>query len=472
MDNHEDDSKPLVGDSYAENSKKYEHIATLNDPAFGSLLVAAELVKQFIIDNKLIIYGGMAIDYALRLRGGAIYPDDYIDFDFDFYSPANVEHSYQLADIFYKHGFKESRSINATHVGTMRVDLVSNHFIADLSYRPQEVFDKLPYLEYQGMRIIHPLFQRIDIHSSLSFPYDDSPREVVFARWGKDIKRFNKLAEYYPVELPKDHAVIMAPVTAPASLRKYVLCGSAAYALLYFSYKQSGGLAEDVISATFEFDENSMTFCAIEPGIEIMHFDVKKAAGEIGATDKKIFEPYINLIPARYEGRMGKNPVTIYDTKNKLLAVNSVEFAGKVFRIVNAQYLLKHFLCKYFVNKDRNLQIANGYLTLYQSIIRMIQTNDTEASPLRPTVKTYGSENINVAREVALNRMHHELGKADLFTVPRHYYPDRAAAKSHVHPAFDPESVEFFRELGREISEERDISEEREISEEPLKAIE
>ena len=144
-------------ESVFERSKEFEFLVTSYDPVFEDLIEAIEVVKKFIIDHKLIIYGGSAIDYALRLKGDKIYPDDLLKVpDLDMYSPNNVEHSYQLADIFYKMGYKEARAINALHMETMRVDLVDNHFIADITYRPPELFETLPYLEYKGMRIIHP----------------------------------------------------------------------------------------------------------------------------------------------------------------------------------------------------------------------------------------------------------------------------------------------------------------------------
>jgi hypothetical protein len=141
-------------------------------------------VKEFIRKKKLIIYGGTAIDFALRLKGDKIYPDESLSVaDLDFFSPNSVEDAYELADMLYNKGYKEARSIVALHVITMRVDMGDNHFIADISYIPRDVYDKIPYLTYDGMRIVHPDFQKIDLHSSLSFPYDNTPMEVIFHRW-------------------------------------------------------------------------------------------------------------------------------------------------------------------------------------------------------------------------------------------------------------------------------------------------
>ena len=44
---------------------------------------ALDIVREFIVERGLILFGGTAIDYALRLKGSKIYPDEQRpDFDF------------------------------------------------------------------------------------------------------------------------------------------------------------------------------------------------------------------------------------------------------------------------------------------------------------------------------------------------------------------------------------------------------
>jgi hypothetical protein len=233
----------------------------------------------------LIIYGGSSIDYALRLHGDKIYPDELLTIpDLDFYSYDNVEHSYQLADILYSRGYKESRAINAQHMETMRVDLVDNHFIADITYRPKEVFNTLPTLNYNGMKIIHPIFQRIDLHSSLAFPYDNVPREVIFERWSKDIKRFNLLDKYYPVKV-EGETIAAREMKIPLSARKFVFAGFAAYALIYHEYNNAMkaldvSIDQTIIPAKFEVSD-MINFDTLDQKFEIVHFDPEKAAADL-----------------------------------------------------------------------------------------------------------------------------------------------------------------------------------------------
>ena len=54
---------------------------------------ALDIVKKFIVDRKLILFGGLAIDYALRLKGDKIYSDTKRP-DLDFLSPRNVDDAF------------------------------------------------------------------------------------------------------------------------------------------------------------------------------------------------------------------------------------------------------------------------------------------------------------------------------------------------------------------------------------------
>src|SRR5581483_6869402 len=111
------------------SAKKYELISTKLDPQYDLVVKAVPLVKNFIAERGLIIYGGTAIDYALRLHGSCIYPDEQLAIpDLDMYSKDSVSAAYDLADILFAAGYKDVRVIRATYVRTMRVDIGDNHF--------------------------------------------------------------------------------------------------------------------------------------------------------------------------------------------------------------------------------------------------------------------------------------------------------------------------------------------------------
>jgi hypothetical protein len=211
--------------------------------SFSNFMIAQDVIKKYIQSHDCILYGGTAIDYALRLRGDKIYEDGEIP-DFDFWTPNYIEVAYEILGILST--LMPGVNIYGTRamfIRTMRISVGDNGWVADVSFIPRELFDRMPVLIYDGMRIVHPHAQFCDLHSSLSYPYDSAPREVVFARWKKDIERFNKLFAAYPFDetittssatTKQKPPLTLAQVAVPHEIISHsVLHGFAAYSLYY-----------------------------------------------------------------------------------------------------------------------------------------------------------------------------------------------------------------------------------------------
>ena len=121
--------------------KDYENIILRNDKFTEDTVIALGLVKKYVISNKLIIVGGMAIDMALRLKGDKLYEDDVLP-DYDFYSPDYHVDAYKIAEALNGAGLKNISVINANHTSTMRVR-VNYTVVADVTYMPRNIFDVL-----------------------------------------------------------------------------------------------------------------------------------------------------------------------------------------------------------------------------------------------------------------------------------------------------------------------------------------
>jgi hypothetical protein len=404
-------------------------ISIEHDPVYDETVEAISIVKQFIRDNKLIIYGGTAIDFALRLCGDKIYSDATLQVpDLDFFSPDNVEHAYKLADLIYKL-YKEVRAINALHTTTMKVDLIDNHYIADISYVPIELFNKLPFLEYENMRVIHPNYQRLDIHLSLSFPYVNAPREAFFERWAKDIKRFNLLDKYYPIvaKEPKNPTV---EVILPAAIKQYVFSGFAAYYILKYIIEKNDNFS--INADCIKYKVPKLEDCIVA---SVVHLNPEKILQEF--TNVTGYNSYFNLLLERYEVTINEQKMTIYSTKNKLISINSIKIQEYTLRIVNIQFLLQQFLAMYFISLNEE------YLSYYVDLINMI--NKTNNDLLKPSVIVYGNENISTSAEIALNRVYNDIDNVDLFETPYNYYPINNAKTSRPHPIFNMNNSKFYQ---------------------------
>ena len=136
----------------------------------------------------------MSIDFALKLKQhDGIYKDDILP-DYDFYSHQHFKDAYDLAQWLNRLGFKNISVINAMHPSTMKVR-INFITIADITYIPKVILDNIPFLKYKGFHIVHPHYQMIDQHRSLSYPYENAPRETIMNRMKKDMKRYDLLYE-------------------------------------------------------------------------------------------------------------------------------------------------------------------------------------------------------------------------------------------------------------------------------------
>lgn len=491
-------------DLISADEGEFENIALRHDPTYVGIEEMIDVLIEFIQKHKLIIYGGLAIDYALRLQGDKIYPDNLLQVDYDFLSSNHIEHSYDLADIFYamvrqKYGDEEAagvRAINATHVKTMRVDIRDNHFLADLSYCPKGIFTQLPTLTYRGIKIIHPDMQRVDIHSSLSFPYDNPPNEVIFARWKKDIKRFHLLAKYYPLSNERTQNLqnsqniqIIPNISVPASINKYVLTGFCAYGFMYHVVSQRwGSIPDDIIKPTdyekigsgssknTKNTKRGETVLLYGDALEIAHFQPEKCVSELSLAHVERFYPVINLIPETTVGMAPFGKVKIDVTTGRMLSYVSAEVNGRAYRIACAQYLLRQFLAEYQYKKMQN-EPAEEYLAHYLSLLRLMEyehskvgfekvgyddksrktiesaansQNDISQPITRLSITTYGNENVSLSKEIAIKRVLADIGKAVPEYLPNNYYPSKRR-DDLPRPQYDITRNNIFLESGEKM---------------------
>ena len=84
----------------------YTNLVNVRSINYDSITTALDIVKQFIISYDLVLVGGMAIDFALKLKGNQIYTDDQLP-DYDFYSSDAMNDAIELANIYYEKGYEE-----------------------------------------------------------------------------------------------------------------------------------------------------------------------------------------------------------------------------------------------------------------------------------------------------------------------------------------------------------------------------
>jgi len=373
-----------------ESDKEYEDIAAKRIPHREDVLKALDMVRDFIKKKKLILYGGIAIDYALKHAGHVgIYADDAVP-DYDFASPNFYNDSNELADILYEAGFKNVSVINAVHITTRRVR-VNYEFVADITYYPQNIFDVVPTLQYNGLLFVHPNFQRMDMHIELCYPFDNPPWEVLQHRTRKTIKRFKLINEVYPIAIkPAKLSPATISITITVPIKSYRggahLSGIVGYAILHklvyeMFFNTSGILAKSITKLGAVNSKSVTTFesiynCNWKVEGNNLHLTVPDGCDYINELSfdeqKNNYYAYLDYIrPPYYEDEGSR--VEKYDLHLKQVPCYNLTKLSKITKcddLVNLNMPIVHMILLYFLQRYHETQ-NNNYLMLYDSCMKL-----------------------------------------------------------------------------------------------------
>ena len=349
---------------------------------------ALSVVKQFIIENQLIIYGGQAIDYAMKLKGEYLYHDD-IRPDFDFFSPDNVNMAYKLSKILYDKNFPNISCIYAMHVQTMRVRINFIN-IADISYIDKDIFDKIPTLVYDKMRFAHPHFQRIDMHFAFVYPFNPLMDDITH-RWEKDIKRFNTLDRLYPIEpAMKDKIISHTIKTSIPEDINVIYTGFVAYHYL---------VPEDNdIKVVFKGNNIELTCPDFHETVDILSEYCEEYAEK---NNLSWYEPWRDVIPDSVFSKDKK--IHILSLAFQQFAINKTE---NDIILSGVQFTLMWFLQKaIFVDENYMRYYINILKKMDKFIDDVNDNNKFLLSIYAPSVVTAGKYNISYAMILSLARI-------------------------------------------------------------------
>ena len=186
-------------------TEKLEEYKDKYNVFYNELHNCYNIVENFIKRNNKILVGGMAIDFALKIKGSYLYSKNKIDYDF-------ISHNYHVDA--YNLGNKLAEKfdnisvIGALHVSTMRVRY--NFMpVADITYVPKILYDRIKIIEYEGFKCVHPHYQMIDQMRSLVYMAENPPRESFLSdRLEKDVKRYTLLHDFYPIDKIKNKKIV------------------------------------------------------------------------------------------------------------------------------------------------------------------------------------------------------------------------------------------------------------------------
>lgn len=196
------------------NLKRIESIKTKLDPIIRKatlirqtkikpyrkdINIALNVIKDFIIERKRIIYGGMSQNEFIKIKNkkDAIYPEDSLDIpDYDIYSPTPVYDIIYLCNKLFNMGYTEVSGGEAVHEGTysLRLDRITG-VILDIHYMWNSHYNLIKTKKIGNFYFAHPDFMFIDLYKI----YTD-PLLSYGLRLTKVFNRCSLLEKYYPIE--------------------------------------------------------------------------------------------------------------------------------------------------------------------------------------------------------------------------------------------------------------------------------
>lgn len=420
--------------------KVFEYIVFQNDPNKDLMLKALDIVRDFIVEKKLVITGGMAIDFALKLKGNKLYDDNTLP-DYDFFSTEHANHAYELGQLLCKQLPKlfpnsdiRIDAIPATHITTMRVR-VNYTSVADITYLPIEIFEMLPTLEFKTggnmLKFRHPFMQMIDQHRALSLPYENAPREVILHRWKKDMKRFNLLATQYPI-MGKDLSSELdnfQEIHIDLNLLADTCIGG--FAAVHLLAKKTTNIKlptgeplilysdhmEKTVSKLIDYFK-SYKIKYYNPYLDILPskivLEVERPVERILSAAKPNAKP---LLESPIDGGNSKLAIHVYDSANLLLSAE----ARSNFHVADAQHLLCYFLTMHFL-LGKKIDEESIYKDGYYTVGLMV-----ESGARMPTFTVYGKYNLGnehvLQRAETLSR-NKEIPRIKIMLKPGRFVPD------------------------------------------------
>jgi hypothetical protein len=336
--------------------KAYESLIVKHDKFTGDITIALGLVRKYIEQNNLILVGGAAIDFALRLKGTHIYADDELP-DYDFYSTEYHKDAYKIAEMLHRTGLKNISVINANHTSTMRVR-VHYTVVADITYMPKKIFDILPTLRYRDLTIIHPHYQFIDQHRALSLPFENSPWEVILHRWQKDAKRHDLLYKYYPLaevqsEEQKQQIKLTDEIKIPNIIFKNQCLGGFAALLYWHTEAQKMGFKSKLPSlGKLEIDSGGavIQLPLDSHGVSIYTDDILKLKKHITAEQnikkERQYRRFLDKLPHKF---ILDNKWELFDNDGHLLSAHQLD---NMLWVSNLQNVLLYMLTNYILFQE------------------------------------------------------------------------------------------------------------------------
>jgi len=326
-----------------------------------------KIVETFIYKKKVICYGGTAINNILP-KEAQFYNREVEIPDYDFFSKHALHDAKELADIYYKAGYKDVEAKSGVHKGTYKV-FVNFIPIADITYLVPELFDAIykEAITIAGVHYAPPNYLRMSMFLELSRPAGD------VSRWEKVLKRINLLNKYYPLSVVKEcHKVdfqrsIESIVNKNDHERIYYVVRDT---LINQGCVFFGAYASSLYSKYMPKEEKHLL--SKEPDFDVLHEDPDKCAMIVKEALMREHFTHIRLIhhnaigeivPESVEICVGADTIAFIFKPIACHSYNKIHIEGKEILVATIDTILSFYLSflytdMHFFDKDRLMCMA------------------------------------------------------------------------------------------------------------------
>lgn len=258
-DNYEDIVAQLAEE--AEDNRSKDVMRKLGYTSDENLIVSVDdpkkykIVKKFIKDKGLKLYGGAAINYYLPREEKIYNPTDIPDYDF--FSPDPWNDAVELADIFYIKGYKYVEARAGIHKGTYKV-YVNLWPVADITHMPEKEFEKIKTKTISGIKIVSPYKLLENMYKEFSEPYANpgrwpkvAARQKLLSKWTKPLKKKFKCSKDLfsggKITIPEQQAQLLELVYLYIQKNKLIFTGD----IVYNTYMEVAGADKRVVVSNY-----------------------------------------------------------------------------------------------------------------------------------------------------------------------------------------------------------------------------
>ena len=348
------------------------------------------IVENFIQKKKLICYGGTAINNILPAKDQ--FYDNTIEIpDYDFLSPNALEHAKELADIYYKLGYKEVEAKAGQHFGTYKV-FVNFIPIADITQINETMYASLrrESIRISGIHYLPPNMLRMSMYLELSRPAGD------ISRWEKVLKRLTLLNKNYPLKSKKcnydffsrkmesiDHADEIFTITKKFFIKDEVVFFGG-YASNVFSRYMQG---KSKVNPNPDFDVLSMN--AKDSADKLVQKLKEKGINNISILKHPNVDEYV---PVHYEVKVGKDTISFIYQTIACYSFNEIFIDGEKVKVATIDTMLSMLLA--FIYTNRKYYDTERILCMASFLFRIQQQNRlAQKGPLkRFNINCYGTQ--------------------------------------------------------------------------------